>query len=122
MAGGTKLTRLDEHRLAGVLTDGRLRDFEVLAGRDFAAYCSGEGTHWGGDVLTPFQGNVPVVVGGGGRDARSVRLPTLPEPLSSPRARLTTCSRRRGRSRQRTRRARIADEDTSWPSTRASER
>jgi 4-hydroxy-4-methyl-2-oxoglutarate aldolase len=31
MAGGIKLTRLDEHRLAGVLTDGRRRDFEELA-------------------------------------------------------------------------------------------
>jgi 4-hydroxy-4-methyl-2-oxoglutarate aldolase len=52
--------------MAGVLTDGRLRDFEELAGYDFAAYCSGEATHWGGDVVTPFQANVPVVVGGVG--------------------------------------------------------
>ena len=66
MAGGTKLFRLPEHGLAGVLTDGRLRDFEELAGYDFAAYCSGEATHWGGDVVTPFQANVPVVVGGVG--------------------------------------------------------
>ena len=50
----------------GVLTDGRLRDFAELAGYDFAAYCSGEATHWGGDVVTPFQANVPVVVGGVG--------------------------------------------------------
>jgi 4-hydroxy-4-methyl-2-oxoglutarate aldolase len=49
-----------------VLTDGRLRDFEELAGYDFAAYCSGEATHWGGDVVTPFQANVPVVVSGVG--------------------------------------------------------
>jgi 4-hydroxy-4-methyl-2-oxoglutarate aldolase len=63
MGGGTKLFRLQEHALAGVLTDGRLRDFEELAGYDFAAYCSGEATHWGGDVVTPFQANVPVVVG-----------------------------------------------------------
>ena len=33
---------------AGVLTDGRLRDFDELAGYDFAAYCSGEATRWGG--------------------------------------------------------------------------
>jgi 4-hydroxy-4-methyl-2-oxoglutarate aldolase len=66
MGGGTKLFRLQHHGLAGVLTDGRLRDFEELAGYDFAAYCSGEATHWGGDVLTPFQANVPVVVGGVG--------------------------------------------------------
>jgi 4-hydroxy-4-methyl-2-oxoglutarate aldolase len=66
MGGGTKLFRLQQHRLAGVLTDGRLRDFDELAGYDFAAYCSGEATHWGGDVVTPFQANVPVVVGGVG--------------------------------------------------------
>jgi 4-hydroxy-4-methyl-2-oxoglutarate aldolase len=47
-----------------VLTDGRLRDFDELAHYDFASYCSGEATRWGGDVLTPLQANVPVVVGG----------------------------------------------------------
>ena len=66
MAGGTKLFRLQEHGLAGVLTDGRLRDFEELAEYDFAAYCTGEATHWGGDMVTPFQANVPVVVAGVG--------------------------------------------------------
>jgi 4-hydroxy-4-methyl-2-oxoglutarate aldolase len=66
MAGGTKLFRLQEHRLAGVLTDGRLRDFDELATYEFAAYCSGEATHWGGDRVTPFQANVPVVLDGVG--------------------------------------------------------
>ena len=37
MGGGTKLSRLQRHGLAGVLTDGRLRDFDELAGYDFAA-------------------------------------------------------------------------------------
>jgi regulator of RNase E activity RraA len=66
MGGGTKLFRLQQHGLAGVFTDGRLRDFEELARYDFATYCSGEATHWGGDVVTPFQANVAVVVGGVG--------------------------------------------------------
>jgi 4-hydroxy-4-methyl-2-oxoglutarate aldolase len=66
MGGGTKLIRLEEHGLAGVLTDGRLRDFDELAGYGFAAYCSGETTRWGGDEVTPFQANVPVVVRGVG--------------------------------------------------------
>lgn len=66
MGGGTKLSRLQDHGLAGVLTDGRLRDFETLAGYDFASYCSGEATRWGGDQITPFQANVPVVVCGVG--------------------------------------------------------
>ena len=66
MGGGTKLSRLHEHGCAGVLTDGRLRDFDTLAGYDFAAYCAGEATKWGGREVTPFQANVPVVLKGVG--------------------------------------------------------
>jgi 4-hydroxy-4-methyl-2-oxoglutarate aldolase len=66
MGGGTKLLRLQEWGCAGLLTDGRLRDFDELAGYDFAAYCSGEATRWGGDRVTPFQANVPVVLAGVG--------------------------------------------------------
>ena len=66
MGGGTKLLRLQQHGCAGVLTDGRLRDFDELARYDFAAYCSGEATRWGGDRVTPFQANVPVVLDGVG--------------------------------------------------------
>jgi len=66
MGGGTKLMRLQVHGLAGVLTDGRLRDFSELAGYEFASYCSGEATRWGGGEVTPFQANVPVVVSGVG--------------------------------------------------------
>ena len=66
MGGGTKLLRLQEQGCAGVLTDGRLRDFDELARYDFAAYCSGEATRWGGDQITPHQANVPVVVAGVG--------------------------------------------------------
>jgi 4-hydroxy-4-methyl-2-oxoglutarate aldolase len=62
MGGGTKLLRLHQKGCAGVLTDGRLRDFDELARYDFAAYCSGEATRWGGDHVTPFQANVPVVL------------------------------------------------------------
>jgi regulator of RNase E activity RraA len=66
MGGGTKLSRLQNHGCAGVLTDGRLRDFDELAGYDFAAYCSGEATKWGGGDVTPFQVNTPVVISGVG--------------------------------------------------------
>jgi 4-hydroxy-4-methyl-2-oxoglutarate aldolase len=59
MGGGTKLMRLQVHGLAGVLTDGRLRDFSELAGYDFASYCSGEATQWGGGEVTPFQVVIP---------------------------------------------------------------
>ena len=66
MGGGTKLVRVQEHGLAGILTDGRLRDFDELAGYDFATYCAGETTRWGGGEVTPFQANVPVVLRGVG--------------------------------------------------------
>jgi 4-hydroxy-4-methyl-2-oxoglutarate aldolase len=66
LAGGTKLSRAHNHRLAGVLADGRLRDFDELAGYSFSSYCRGEATRWGGDVVTPFQANVPVVIEGVG--------------------------------------------------------
>jgi 4-hydroxy-4-methyl-2-oxoglutarate aldolase len=66
MGGGTKLSRLQNHGCAGVITDGRLRDFNQLAAYDFAAYCSGEATQWGGEEVTPFQANVPVVLSGVG--------------------------------------------------------
>jgi len=62
LAGGTKLLRLHQRGCAGVLTDRRLRDFDELARYEFAAYCSGEATRWGGDSVTPFQANVPVVL------------------------------------------------------------
>jgi 4-hydroxy-4-methyl-2-oxoglutarate aldolase len=47
MGGGTKLPRLHQNGCAGLLTDGRLRDFDELARYDFTAYCSGEATRWG---------------------------------------------------------------------------
>lgn len=66
MGGGTKLMRVQHHGLAGVLTDARLRDFDELAEYEFAAYCAGEATRWGGGEVTPFQANVPVVLCGVG--------------------------------------------------------
>ena len=62
LAGGVKLSRVATNAMAGVLTDGRLRDFDELARYDFATYCSGPATRWGGDVVTPFLANVPVVL------------------------------------------------------------
>lgn len=66
LAGGTKLSRAHNLGLAGVLADGRIRDFDELAGYDLATYCKGEATRWGGDVVTPFQANVPVIMEGVG--------------------------------------------------------
>jgi 4-hydroxy-4-methyl-2-oxoglutarate aldolase len=66
LGGGTKLSRAHNMALAGVLADGRIRDFDELARYDFSLYCRGEATRWGGDVVTPFQANVPVVIDGVG--------------------------------------------------------
>jgi regulator of RNase E activity RraA len=66
LGGGTKMSRLQNHGLAGVLAEGRLRDFEELRRYGFATYCKGEATRWGGDTVTPFQANVPVVLAGVG--------------------------------------------------------
>lgn len=62
--GGTKLSRLVHTRAAGVLADGRLRDFEELGGYAFTTWCRGETTRWGGDTIMPFAANVAVEVGG----------------------------------------------------------
>lgn len=64
LGGGTKMSRVDNHGLAGVLADGRLRDFAQLRRFGFATWCRGEATHWGGDVVTPFEANRPVVIDG----------------------------------------------------------
>jgi regulator of RNase E activity RraA len=62
--GGTKLSRADNVGLAGVVADGRLRDFDELAGYGFTTYCRGEATRAGVDTVMPFDANVPVEVAG----------------------------------------------------------
>lgn len=64
LGGGTKLSRLDHHGLAGVLADGRLRDLDELGAYGFATWCRGEATRWGGDTVMPFAADVAVEVGG----------------------------------------------------------
>jgi regulator of RNase E activity RraA len=63
-AGGVKLSRLELHSLAGIVSDGRLRDFEQLRGYGFAAWCRGEAVRWGGDTVMPYAANVAVEIGG----------------------------------------------------------
>jgi regulator of RNase E activity RraA len=64
LAGGVKLSRAANTRMAGVLADGRLRDFDELAGYAMTVYCRGQATKWGGDVVTPLLAIVPVVISG----------------------------------------------------------
>jgi regulator of RNase E activity RraA len=62
--GGTKLSRLQNTGVAGVLADGRLRDFGQLRDYAFVTWCRGEATRWGGDTVMPFAANVAVEIGG----------------------------------------------------------
>ena len=62
--GGMKLSRLHHAGAAGVLADGRLRDFKQLGNYAFATWCRGEATRWGGDTVMPFAANVAVEIGG----------------------------------------------------------
>ena len=64
--GGRKLSRLRHNALAGVLAEGRLRDFDALAGYGFTTYCRGETVRQGGNLIMPMTANVPVEVAGVG--------------------------------------------------------
>ncbi len=64
LGGGTKLSRVRNHRMAGILCDGQLRDYEELNSYDFAAYCKGETVRAGGNEIQPYLTNVPVCIDG----------------------------------------------------------
>lgn len=64
LGGGTKLSRLQNHALAGMLAGGRLRDFGELERYDPVFYCAGETVKAGTADVMPVAANVPVVVGG----------------------------------------------------------
>ena len=64
LGGSTKLSRVATLGMAGVLCDGRLRDFDELADAPGAFYCRGEAVRGGSNVIQPFVSDVPVVMGG----------------------------------------------------------
>ncbi len=64
LGGGTKLSRLRNHKMAGILCDGQLRDYEELNSYDFATYCKGETVRAGGNEIQPYLTNVPVNLDG----------------------------------------------------------
>ncbi|UJH70525.1 hypothetical protein [Ornithinimicrobium sp. INDO-MA30-4] len=51
--GGTKMLRVGVQGLAGLLADGRLRDFTELKDHDFTTFCRGETTAAGGGLIGP---------------------------------------------------------------------
>ncbi len=64
LGGGRKLSRLRHNGLAGVVADGRLRDFDDLSQYGFVTYCRGETVRQGGNVVMPVAAGVPVEVSG----------------------------------------------------------
>lgn len=64
LGGGTKLSRVENLGMAGILADGMLRDFEELNTYHFATYCHGETVRGGGNEIQPYLADVPVTVGG----------------------------------------------------------
>jgi regulator of RNase E activity RraA len=64
LAGGKKLSRLANLRMAGIVADARLRDFAEVVEMGLAAWCRGETVRQGGDVVMPYAANVPVALSG----------------------------------------------------------
>jgi 4-hydroxy-4-methyl-2-oxoglutarate aldolase len=64
--GGRKLSRLRHNGLAGVLAEGRLRDFDALGDYEFATFCRGETVRQGGNLIMPIAAGVPVEIDGVG--------------------------------------------------------
>jgi regulator of RNase E activity RraA len=64
LAGGKKLSRLANLRMAGIVADARLRDFDEVAAMGLAAWCRGETVRQGGDAIMPFAAGVPVALAG----------------------------------------------------------
>lgn len=64
LGGGTKLSRVENLGMAGILADGMLRDFEELSTYNFATYCHGETARGGGNEIQPYLADVPVAIGG----------------------------------------------------------
>ncbi len=64
LGGGTKLSRLRNHKMAGILSDGQLRDYAELNSYEFAVYCKGETVRGGGNEIQPYLTNVPVCLDG----------------------------------------------------------
>lgn len=64
LGGGTKLSRVENLGMAGIIADGMLRDYEELSSYSFATYSHGETVRAGGNEVQPYLADVPVSVGG----------------------------------------------------------
>lgn len=64
LGGSTKLSRVRNLGMSGVVCDGLLRDFDELAAYPFSSYCTGEAIRGGGNEIQPFLADVPVSIAG----------------------------------------------------------
>lgn len=64
LGGSTKLSRVRNLKMAGILCDGRIRDFEDLKDFPIAVYCKGETLRAGGNLIQPYIYDQPVIVDG----------------------------------------------------------
>ncbi len=64
LGGGTKLSRVENLGMAGILADGYIRDFEEIDSYGFATYCAGEAVRAGGNEIQPFVTDAPVALAG----------------------------------------------------------
>lgn len=64
VGGGKKLSRVTNLDMAGVLSDGRLRDFHELRAYGFATWCNGETTKASGGDVMPHAADVAVSIRG----------------------------------------------------------
>lgn len=63
IVGGNKATRLESHRMAGLVADCRLRDFDEIAELDLSTWCRGTSPKAGSSELMAVGANVPAVIG-----------------------------------------------------------
>jgi regulator of RNase E activity RraA len=104
LGGGTKISRVQNHWLAGVLADARLRDFAELEHYDLAIYCRGETTRWGGDAVTTTRRTVQMCSAGWQSVPETTSSPTPPAQRSYQQKTCGRCCIQPTRSWQRTRR------------------
>ncbi len=64
VAGGVRLAMLERARVAGLVTDGRLRDWDEARGYAFACWCRGETAFAGSAEIMPVATGIPVSLGG----------------------------------------------------------
>lgn len=64
IAGDVKLTHLKMRTAAGLVTDGSIRDLDIVKSYGFAIFAGGRTPTGGGPEIDPFEPNVPIQCGG----------------------------------------------------------